>query len=395
MEGICIRALFCLFMKTYTLKSNPLQSFPTIQKLINSASHSNRALRFHFGLDTELVGAVVCVIVDQGNPRDLGRRSREEIVALAASLTSLGHSVSVSQESCGFGPYLHRQLLAAGAVSYLVAPENLNGKRKTDRTDARKLACQLVDFEVHGNKKAMRPIRDLEESDRMRRSQGRQRYQLLKARNQLAGNGRGLLHEFGWYQVPEGWWGRRKWSKLEKELRESDRDWLIGMLQPLVDSIFLLHDRCRELETNLEATRECKSGCKRVVPEGIGELTMDILECEVGDWTRFRNRQQVGSFTGLCSGENSSSTTRRQGGIDRMGNHRIRHQLVEAVWRLQQWNPGWRGFAKFPHVFGETAKAGPATRKKAIVACARLLMIDLWRLNTGQTELENLGLIAA
>lgn len=382
-------------MKNYTLKIDPLHVFPAIRKLVASAAHSERLLQFHIGLDTELAGAVVCAIVNRGNPSEFGRRSRDEILALVEHLTSLGHSVSVSQEACGFGPYLHRQFLAVGASSYLVAPENLNGKRKTDRTDARKLAQNLIDYEVHGNKKAMRPTRDLGEPARKRRALGRQRYQLLKVRNQLAGNGRGLLHEFGHYEVPEGWWGRRKWPKLEKVLWESDRKWIITMLQPLVDTILELHDRCRKLESELEETRNIREESSRVVPKGIGELTMDILECEVGDWNRFCNRQQAGSFTGLCSGERSSSSARRQGGIDRMGNPRIRHQLVEAVWRLQQWNPGWRGFAKFPHVFGETAKAGPATRKKAVVACARLLMIDLWRLNTGQTELDNLGMSAA
>lgn len=63
--------------------------------------------------------------------------------------------------------------------------------------------------------------------------------------------------------------------------------------------------------------------------------------------------------------------------------------------RLEMWNPHWRGFKKFPYVFGEGVKISGAVRKKAVVACARMLMVDLWRLNTGQTTLENLGLIPA
>ena len=69
--------------------------------------------------------------------------------------------------------------------------------------------------------------------------------------------------------------------------------------------------------------------------------------------------------------------------------------LVEAVWRLHKWNKGWRGFAKFPHVFGAGAKVGGATKKKAVVACARLLGIDLWRIETGRISLEDVGLVAA
>jgi hypothetical protein len=64
-------------------------------------------------------------------------------------------------------------------------------------------------------------------------------------------------------------------------------------------------------------------------------------------------------------------------------------------WRLHQWNRGWRGFQKFHHVLGPGVKAGAAARKKAIVACARLLAIDLWRIETGQITPKDVGLILA
>jgi hypothetical protein len=78
--------------------------------------------------------------------------------------------------------------------------------------------------------------------------------------------------------------------------------------------------------------------------------------------------------------------------IDRQGNRRMRTLLVEAVWRLKKWNPTWRGFKKFPHVFGAHVMTRGATRKRAVVACARLLANDLWRLQTGRVTLKNLGL---
>ena len=42
----------------------------------------------------------------------------------------------------------------------------------------------------------------------------------------------------------------------------------------------------------------------------------------------------------------------------------------------------------------EQTKARSVVRKKLIVAMARLIGVDLWRLNTGQTTLAKLGLIA-
>lgn len=379
-------------MKTYTLQSNPLERFPAIKKTVASAARRRRTLSFFLGLDVDLSQAALCVIVDGGNPSNFGKRSRVEVLALAAELIKRGHRVSACQEACGFGPYFHRDLLALGVTSYMLAPENLSGRRKTDKMDARKLAQLLHDYVIHGNRESFRPVRDLGEAKRQRRALSRQRGQVQKVRNQLAGHGRSLMHEFGFYEVPPSWWGRRKWPKLRARLIEEDRAWLVDMLDPMRVSILQLHERIRELEKLLAESREAEAA--RVVPKGFGQRAMDIVEAEVADWSRFANRNQAGSFTGLCSRENSTGARRRQGGIDRQGNHRLRKQLVEGVWRMKKWNPGWRGFAKFPHVFNKSCGLGPATKKKAIVACARLLMIDMWRLNTGQTTLENLGLKA-
>jgi hypothetical protein len=72
----------------------------------------------------------------------------------------------------------------------------------------------------------------------------------------------------------------------------------------------------------------------------------------------------------------------------------MRSMLVEAVWRLRLWNSSWRGIQKFHHVLGKGSKAGPASKKKAVVACARLLAIDLWRIETGRIKPEDVGLKA-
>ncbi len=72
----------------------------------------------------------------------------------------------------------------------------------------------------------------------------------------------------------------------------------------------------------------------------------------------------------------------------------MRSMLVEAVWRLRLWNSSWRGLQEFEHVLGRGAKAGPAAKKKAVVACARLLAIDIWRIETKRMKPEDVGLKA-
>ena len=62
------------------------------------------------------------------------------------------------------------------------------------------------------------------------------------------------------------------------------------------------------------------------------------------------------------------------------------------VWRMMRWQPGYHALKKWAHVLGDSSKSSSA-RKKAIVAVARQLAVDLWRLFTGRTTAENLGLI--
>jgi transposase len=128
------------------------------------------------------------------------------------------------------------------------------------------------------------------------------------------------------------------------------------------------------------------------IPRGVGPLSFEVLRREVGDWARFQNRRQVSSYTGLCPREHSSGGKRRTGSINKSGNPRVRAMLVEMVWRMMRWQPDYHGLKKWAHVLGDPL-GSPATRKKAIVAVARQLAVDLWRLFTGQTTAENLGLI--
>ena len=65
--------------------------------------------------------------------------------------------------------------------------------------------------------------------------------------------------------------------------------------------------------------------------------------------------------------------------------------LVEMVWRMIRWQPGYHALKKWAPVL-ESPKASAAARKKAVVAVARQLAVDLWRLFTGQTTAEKLGL---
>ena len=118
---------------------------------------------------------------------------------------------------------------------------------------------------------------------------------------------------------------------------------------------------------------------------------MEILRREVCDWSRFKNRRNVGSFFGLCCAESSSGTQQSQGSITKTGTSRGRHALLELAWRALQFQPDYWVVKKFKSKI-EQAKPRSVLRKKLIVALARLIAVDLWRLYTGQTTMVKLGL---
>src|SRR5439155_24013223 len=74
------------------------------------------------------------------------------------------------------------------------------------------------------------------------------------------------------------------------------------------------------------------------------------------------------------------------------GNARLRAILVECAWRLVRFQPQYPPVKKRLHVLATGAKATGAARKKAIVAVARRLAVDLWRLHTGRCSAAQLGL---
>ena len=212
-------------MNNYELKDNVVAHFPAIFKGLGS-----KPSVMHLALDVELAGAVLVARVAGGRPIHFGKCSRRTIIELARELVRCKHRVVLVEEACGFGYRFHRQLHDIGVEAHVVATEMLNRKRKTNRRDAAKLLDQLYDYDVNGHKKALRIIRVPTLEEQKKRRLCRMRSQMIKVRSIMEGQGRGLMFDFDFHDVPQGWWGPRKWRKLRAKLLEHD-PWLIEMLE--------------------------------------------------------------------------------------------------------------------------------------------------------------------
>ncbi len=123
----------------------------------------------------------------------------------------------------------------------------------------------------------------------------------------------------------------------------------------------------------------------------MGAPHSQVLEREILDWSRFKNRRQVASLTGMCPRVYSSGPQSRSGPITKHGNPRIRTALVELAWRCVRFQPDYAPVKKWLAVLASPKAAGGA-KKKAAVAIGRRLVIDLWRINTGRTTAAKLNL---
>jgi len=263
----------------------------------------------------------------------------------------------------------------------VVCPQKLDERNQRVKTDGRdaKALCLKLDRYVEGNRAALAVVRVPTEKEEQLRAIHRQREQLVKARKQLEAQGRSLMVNHGMEPVPR-WWKPRAFAVLAvpqwlKELLANSQPILVG-----------LEEKIRALTAQLQAAASPGQ------PRGLGLMTSVVIDREIGNWHRFVNRRQVGSYTGLCSGEYSSGQTRLQTCVTKHGNPRLRAALVELAWRLVRFQPQYRPVVKWRRVLAKGALATGAARKKAIVAVARQLAVDLWRIRTGRLQPEQLGL---
>ena len=95
----------------------------------------------------------------------------------------------------------------------------------------------------------------------------------------------------------------------------------------------------------------------------------------------------------MVPSEGSTGESTRQGPVTKVGNPVVRMVLVEMAWRLVRYQPQCHAVKPWLHLLREKKKSGSRVRKRAIVAVARVLAVDLWRLATGQTTAAALGFV--
>jgi transposase len=144
----------------------------------------------------------------------------------------------------------------------------------------------------------------------------------------------------------------------------------------------LVTDQIRQIEdARLERIEQTPSGgpnamvrlLARVI--GVGIETADMLVQEALS-RNLRDRRAVARYAGLTGSPDESGKKRREKGLARSGNARVRRGMIQLAWRFLMFQKD-SALAQWFRARTENARG---TRKTMIVALARKLLIALWRL---------------
>jgi len=124
---------------------------------------------------------------------------------------------------------------------------------------------------------------------------------------------------------------------------------------------------------------------------GVGGMTAESLVREVL-YRNLRDRRAVARYVGLTGSPDESGKKRREQGLAKAGNGRVRRMLIQLAWRLLKHQPE---SALVKWYRARTADGRRDTRKVMIVALARKLLVAFWELVTIGIVPEGMKLHAA
>jgi transposase len=166
------------------------------------------------------------------------------------------------------------------------------------------------------------------------------------------------------------WDGSELLPGLRRRLQAEGQRWM-----SLSDEIRRLQAERRELLRKAE-TPSAEKARRLEQLRSLGPETAWCFAHEAFGIRQFDNGRQVGAFVGLTGTPYDSGESRRDQGISKAGNVRMRWRAVELAWLWLRHQPDSKLTVWFRERFG---RGGPRQRRVGIVALARKLVIALWR----------------
>jgi transposase len=304
--------------------------------------------------------------------------------------------IVVAYEAGRDGFWLARWLQVRDVEAYVIHPASIAVSRehrraKTDRLDTELLMRVFLGW-LRGEKRhcSMVAIPTAEEEDAKRPN--RERGNLVTDQTRIVNQIKAILARFGIRTFRPTL--RKAAEKLDAlrtaegpPLLENTRAELrrhLARLRIVREQIRAIeHERLRKL-ASAPAGEKGPHAMVRLIARvlGVGVETADMLVNEVLA-RHLRDRKAVARYAGLTGSPDESGRCRRERGLARAGNARVRCGMIQLAWRFLRFQKD-SALAQWFHA--RTADERSSTRKTMIVALARKLLIALWQLvTTGET----------
>ena len=283
-------------------------------------------------------------------------------------------------EACGFGFRLHDELTAAGIEAYVLAPSKMERsaqrrKRKTDEQDGQAILNIVRAFVLAGVEMPSVWVPDLQTRDD--RELIRRRLAVAEDAAAAQIRVRWLLKGQGIEAAPVEPWTVEYGKWLEDLQQHKLSSGAAAALASLRRQVAWLRSEIDALDVQVKALAQTPRYATVVAAlrrhKGVGLLTAMVFLSEMGDLSRFKNRQQVGSYLGLTpSSFESGQDSDHKGHITHQGPSRVRKMLCQAVWSRLRVEEGERA------AYQRIVERNPKHKKIAVVARMRALGIKMW-----------------
>ena len=323
--------------------------------------------------------------VDEKALLQLLRQWRDEAAKAGHAITRM----AVAFEAGRDGFWLARWLRARGVDAHVIHPTSVavpreHRRAKTDRLDTELLKRAFLGW-LRGEPEhcRMAAIPSLQEEDAKRPT--RERENLVGERTRIINRTKACLVRFGIRNFKPT---LRKAPERLNQLWTPEGDPLppntLAELRRDMARLRFIIDQINEIEAarllRLEQARvEGPTAMVRLLARviGVGIETADMLVHEILS-RDLRDRRAVARYAGLTGAPDESGSKRREKGLAKSGNARVRRGMIQLAWRflLHQKDSALTQWYR-----ARTASAG-RKRKTMIVALARKLLIALWRLAT-------------
>lgn len=258
-------------------------------------------------------------------------------------------------------------------------PRSSGKDAKTDRLDAKKLAQFAA-------KRLLRPISIPTVTQEADRQLCRAREHLVEKQKRIKLQIKSFLLQHG-IKEPQGLerWTAQAVNRLSTLQLKSQLRYVLDIF---LEELDFIKKQLKQLEQKLKELFAKERYSKKIeslqTHPGVGPVIARQYITELFSPKRFKNKTELAKYVGLCPQVRQSGQTRRDGPVIKSGRPQLRCNLIEAAWV-------WLARDALAKKLYRRFLSNTGQSNKAIVALARKLAINLWKMLCTNTVYIPLG----